>query len=159
MATESRTALALRVLGATALFVVGAIHLQEYRELYSTIPTIGPLFLLSFAGATVSAVLLLMPLGRLLPGRWGGLATVALAVAGIGQATSQFVFLAISEQRPLFGFQEPGYDPSAILSVRIAEVATVALLGGYLVARAARRGTRTPDRHVHAEYTSARRGS
>lgn len=43
--------------------------------------------------------------------------------------------LAISETRPLFGFQEPGYDPVAIATSRVAEAATAILLCGYLVAR------------------------
>jgi hypothetical protein len=49
----------------------------------------------------------------------------------------------ISERTPLFGFQEPGYDPAAILASRIAEVATVVLLGAFLVGRFAwRAGSR-----------------
>jgi hypothetical protein len=134
MATDGRLALATRVLGAVALWLVGVIHLHEYLELYSEIPTIGTLFVLSFVGATGVAAGLLIPVERLL-GRLGGLAVVALALLGIGQATTQFVFLAISEQRPLFGFQEPGYDPTAILEARVAEVATVVLLTAFLIAR------------------------
>jgi len=30
---------------------------------------------------------------------------------------------------------EPGYDPSGLMAARVSELATVALLGGYLVAR------------------------
>ena len=59
---------------------------------------------------------------------------------------------AISQQRPLFGFQEPGYDPAAILEARITEVATVALLTTFLLARALRR-----RRMVEATVQSARR--
>jgi len=29
---------------------------------------------------------------------------------------------------------EPGYDPSGLMAARVSELATVALLGGYLVA-------------------------
>lgn len=37
---------------------------------------------------------------------------------------------------------EPGYDPAAILAARVAEAATVVLLGGFVVARfVARRPT------------------
>jgi hypothetical protein len=138
MATDSRTlgrvALAARILGALSLLAVGAVHLQQYEKLYSAIPTIGTLFVLSFVGAVVISAGLLSPAERL-PGRLGGLAVVALALAGIGQAAMQFVFLAISEQRPLFGFQEPGYDPPAILASRVSEVATVAFLTIFLVVR------------------------
>jgi hypothetical protein len=45
------------------------------------------------------------------------------------------VFLLISEDRPLFGFMEPGYDPAAITAARVAEGATVALLGTFVIAR------------------------
>jgi hypothetical protein len=121
----------LRVLGAVALLAVGVIHLKEYFDVYSAIPTIGELFLLNFAGATVVGLGLLAPVERVL-GRLGGVVVALLALAGIGQAATAFVFLAISERRPLFGFQEPGYDPTAILASRITEVATVVLLGSFL---------------------------
>jgi hypothetical protein len=120
-----------RVLGAVALLAVGAIHLQQYFELYSEIPTIGTLFVLNFAGATAVGLALLAPVGRLL----GGAVLALLAVAGIGQAATAFVFLFISERTPLFGFREPGYDPEAILASRVAEVATVMLLGAFLAAQ------------------------
>jgi hypothetical protein len=126
---------AARVLGALALLAVGAIHLQQYFELYSEIPTIGTLFVLNFIGATVVGLALLAPVQRLL----GPTVVVLLTLAGIAQTATAFVFLFISERAPLFGFQEPGYDPTAILASRIAEVATVALLGGFLAARLARR--------------------
>jgi hypothetical protein len=144
MATESvratpRLALPLaRVLGALSLLAVGAIHLQQYFELYSEVPTIGTLFVLNFVGGTVVGLGLLAPLERL-AGRHGGALLVLLAAAGIGQAATAFVFLAISERTPLFGFMEPGYDPSAILASRIAEVATVVFLGAFLAGRLARR--------------------
>src|SRR5262245_6222109 len=123
-----------RGLGALALLAVGAVHLQQYLALYSTIPTIGTLFVLNFAGATLLGLALLAPVERLL-GRRGGPAVALLALGGIGLAATSFVFLLISEHVPLFGFMEPGYDPAAILASRVAEVATVLLLGGYLVAR------------------------
>ena len=46
-----------------------------------------------------------------------------------------YVFLLIAERRPLFGFMEPGYNPDAILTSQVSEIATVALLGAYLVVR------------------------
>jgi hypothetical protein len=86
------------------------------------------------AGATAIGLALLAPVERL-AGRWGGAAVGLLALAGIGLAATAFVFLMISERTPLFGFMEPGYDPAAILASRVAEVATVVLLGAYVVAR------------------------
>jgi hypothetical protein len=127
--------LAVRALGALAVLAVGAIHLHEYNKLYSEIPTIGTLFVLNFAGATAIGLGLLAPVERLFGGRFGAAAVGLLALAGIGLAATAFVFLAIAEQTPLFGFQEPGYDPSGILASRITEGATVVLLAAYLVAR------------------------
>ncbi len=127
----TRIARALRILGALALMAAGVVHLKEYFDVYSAIPTIGELFLLNFAGATVVGIGLLAPVEVLL-GRFGGVTVLLLALAGIGQAATAFVFLAISERRPIFGFQEPGYDPDAILASRVTEIATVALLGGFL---------------------------
>jgi hypothetical protein len=138
--SRSSVALALRFAGAFALLAVGAVHLQQYEFLYSTIPTIGTLFLLNFAGATVLGLGLLAPVERLL-GRLGGAAVGLLALGGIAQAATAFVFLLISERTPLFGFMEPGYDPPALMAARVAELATVVLLGGFLVARFAGRGS------------------
>jgi hypothetical protein len=129
---------AVRALGAVSLLVVGAVHLQQYFELYSEIPTIGTLFVLNFIGATIVGLGLLAPVERL-PGRLGGGALALLTLAGVAQAATAFVFLFISERTPLFGFMEPGYDPEAILAARIAEAATVVLLGAFGVARFLRR--------------------
>jgi hypothetical protein len=126
--------LAARFLGALALLAVGAVHLQQYDYLYSTIPTIGTLFLLNFVGATMIGLGLLAPVERLL-GRVGAAALGLLALSGIGLAASAFVFLLVSERTPLFGFMEPGYDPSAIMAARIAEIVTVVALGVFLAAR------------------------
>jgi hypothetical protein len=125
--------LILRVLGALSLLAVGIVHLQQYFELYSQIPTIGTLFVLNFVGAVVVCVALLAPLERL--GRWGDAALTLAAIAGIGLAATAFVFLFVSERTPLFGFQEPGYDPFAIMAARIAEVAAVVSLAAFLAGR------------------------
>jgi hypothetical protein len=130
--------LAARVLGALSLLAVGAVHIQQYFDLYSDIPTIGTLFVLNFVGATIVGLGLVAPLERLL-GRLGSRLVALLALAGAAQAATTFVFLYISERTPLFGFMEPGYDPQAILASRITEVATVVFLGAFLAARFLRR--------------------
>jgi hypothetical protein len=129
---RSRTAAA--VLGALALFAVGAVHLQQYFKLYSSVPTIGTLFVLNFVGATILGIALLAPIERW-GGQRGGTLLALVALGGVLLAAATFVSLAISESRPLFGFREPGYDPVAIAASRGAEVATAVLLGAYLVAR------------------------
>jgi hypothetical protein len=134
--------LAARFAGALALMAVGAVHLQQYVDLYSSIPTIGTLFLLNFAGATVLALVLL---SRVVgwASRWGGALVTLAALGGVALAATSFVFLAVSEHTALFGFHEPGYDPMAIAVSRVAEVAAVVLLAGYLLARFV---ARTPTR-------------
>lgn len=126
--------LTARCLGALSLFAVGAVHLQQYDDLYSAIPTIGTLFVVNFIGATVLSIGLLVPFERL-SRRWGPLVVAALALGGITVAAVSYVFLLIAERRPLFGFMEPGYNPGAIRFSQVTEIATVALLGVYLVAR------------------------
>lgn len=128
--------LAARALGALSLLAVGAVHLQQYHTIYHAIPTIGTLFLLNFVGATAVGLALLAPTERAL-GRWGDPIVALLALAGIGQAATSFVFLLIAERTPLFGFMEPGYDPTAIMAARVAEIATVVLLSGFLAAHLA----------------------
>lgn len=126
--------LAPRFLGALSLLSVGAVHLQQYDYLYSTIPTIGTLFLLNFAGATAIGLGLLAPVERLL-GRLGAAAVALLALGGIGLSASAFVFLLVAERTPLFGFKEPGYDPTAIMATRVSEIVTVVALVAFLAAR------------------------
>jgi hypothetical protein len=113
---------------------VGAVHLHQYNDLYSAIPTIGTLFVVNFVGAVVLGVGLLMPFERL-SRRWGAAFVAALALGGIALAAVSYIFLLIAERRPLFGFMEPGYNPAAIRASQVSEIATVALLGVYLVAR------------------------
>jgi hypothetical protein len=122
-----------RALGALAVLAVGAVHLQQYLWVYHGIPTIGTLFVLNFAGATVIGLALLAPVERI-AGRRGPLLVALLSLAGIALAGTAFVFLLVSEHTPLFGFMEPGYDPTAIAAARAAEIATVVLLGAYLLA-------------------------
>jgi hypothetical protein len=125
---------ALRALGALSVLAVGAVHLQQYLYLYSTIPTIGTLFVLNFVGATVIGLGLLAPVERLYD-RPRGVLPALLALGGIGLAATSFVFLLVAERTPLFGFMEPGYDPTGILASRVAEAVAVVSLVGFLVAR------------------------
>jgi hypothetical protein len=126
--------LAPRMLGALAVLATGAVHLYEYDRSYSGIPTIGTLFVLNFIGGVVIGLGLLAPLERS-GGRYGGALVVLLAAAGIALAVTAFAFLAISQQTPLFGFKEPGYDPAGIAAARAAEAAAALFLGAFLIGR------------------------
>src|SRR6201999_530113 len=63
----------LRRLGALTLLIVGGVHLQQYLAGYSSVPTIGTLFILNAIGAAVVAICLLAPIERLLGDRQGSL--------------------------------------------------------------------------------------
>ena len=116
------------------MLATAAVHLDEFDRFYSQIPTIGTLFFLNFLGAAAIGLCLLAPVERI-GGRYGSALVVLLAAAGIALAAAAFAFLLISEQTPLFGFKEPGYDPPGIAAARAAEVATVLFLGAFLVGR------------------------
>jgi hypothetical protein len=126
--------LVARLLGAAAVLALGAVHLQQYFKFYSSVPTIGTMFVLNFLGASAIGLALLAPIERL-AGRFASAVVALASLGGIGLAATSFVFLFVSERTPLFGFQEPGYDPAAIAFSRGAEVAAVVVLGAYVVAR------------------------
>jgi hypothetical protein len=122
----SRGQAPLRILGALTLLAVGAVHLEQYfRVHFDVVPVIGPLFLLNFIGATAVAAGLLLPLGRL---------HVLLALGAVAMSVVAFVFLFVSESRPLFGFEDYGYRPAIVIALA-AEAATAVLLAGWLASR------------------------
>jgi hypothetical protein len=129
---RSRPVVANLVLGVGALAVVatGADHLDEYvANGFSTVPTIGTLFLLNFIAATVVGVGLLLPLTRIT--RFGDLARALLALSGIGIAGTSLLGLWISETSGLFGFTDYGFRPSIIAAIA-AESAAIVALTAYL---------------------------
>ncbi|HKU57223.1 MAG TPA: hypothetical protein VJP41_09400 [Gaiellaceae bacterium] len=133
--SRDRRSAALRILGAIAVLVVGAVHLQQYVSGYSSVRIIGPLFLLNFGGATVIGLGLLVPLAR------AQVLHVLLGLGGIGLAGTSFVFLFVSEHQPLFGFEEHGYRLAIVLAL-VAEAVAVGTLGAYLAGRARSRSRR-----------------
>ncbi|HEU5214004.1 MAG TPA: hypothetical protein VFU30_00540 [Gaiellaceae bacterium] len=131
--TGGRAPAVLRTVGAIAVLVVGAVHLQQYLgDHFDVVPVIGPLFALNFAGATVIGLGLLVPAARL------RVVHVLLALGGIGLAATSFVLLFVSESRPLFGFQDYGYRTGIVVALAAEAVAVVALTA-YLAVRARRR--------------------
>jgi hypothetical protein len=134
--TRARLALAAlvtRYLGAAALIGVGAVHAQQYYDAgYRVIPTIGPLFLLTFISATAVGLTLMAPVERI-AGPAGPVVLVLAALAGIGMAAGALGALFISESVGLFGFMEFGYRSVIVLSLAL-EASAVALLGAFLLA-------------------------
>src|SRR5947199_2439647 len=128
-----RTVLAriMLILGAAGLFATGADHLYEYSANgFSTVPTIGTLFLLNFIGATLVGAGLLLPLERTSK-RFGARLTAMLALGGIGIAATSLLGLWISETSSLFGFTDNGFRATIVAAI-IAESITVLALAAYL---------------------------
>ena len=140
---HGRVWLAARLLGALTILAVGGVHLYEYEHFYSQIPTIGTLFLLNFLGASAIGLGLLAPIERI-SARHGSTLLIGLALAGIALAAVAFAFLLISQHTPLFGFREPGYDPTGIDAARATEVAAVLFLGTFLLGRLALKARMRP---------------
>jgi len=122
---------AARYLGAVSIFVVGAVHAQQYYDAYfSVVPTIGTLFLLSFIGAGIVGTVLISPVRRLGP-LVGNAALVLAALGAIGIAVGTFASLLISEYTPLFGFMESGYRLAVVLTL-LFDVMTTLFLGTFV---------------------------
>jgi hypothetical protein len=116
-----------RALGASALLVVGGVHLEQYTVAhFSVIPTIGPLFLVDFIVATSLGFVLLIPI-RASARRGRVLLDSMAALAGIGVAAGALAALLISEQTPLFGFMEHGYRLEIVIALAAEAVAIVSL--------------------------------
>lgn len=116
----------LRVLAALSLLATGAVHLQRYLGAgYSSIPTIGTLFLLNAIAAGLVGLGLLAPIAAVLSGRRADLAIGLLAATGALIALSSLVALFISENGTLFGFHEPASGSGAVVAAIAAEIAAL----------------------------------
>jgi hypothetical protein len=123
----------LRYLGALTVLATGVAHIEQYAvDNYSTVPTIGTLFLLNFIAAVVIAVGLIAPLRRV-AGRYADAIHAVFAVGGIGLAVLSLAALFVSESSGLFGFVEHGYRMAIVVSI-VVEVAATVFLVAFLVA-------------------------
>jgi hypothetical protein len=130
---RSIIAQASRYIGALAVLATGVAHFEQYTvDSYSTVPTIGTLFLLNFIAAIAIAVGLVVPLRRV-AGRYEDAVRTVIAVGGIGLGVLSLVALFVSETSGLFGFVEHGYR-MAIVSAIVAEAAAAVFLLTFLVA-------------------------
>jgi hypothetical protein len=130
---RSIIARAFRYLGAVAVLATGAAHLEQYAvDDYSTVPTIGTLFLLNFIAAIVIAAGLIAPLSRI-AGRHTDAVRALFAVAGIALGVLSLAALFVSESSGLFGFVEHGYRMAIVVSI-VAEAAATGLLVAFLLA-------------------------
>jgi hypothetical protein len=130
---RSTTAQASRYLGALAVLATGVAHIEQYSaDNYSTVPTIGTLFLLNFIAAIVIAVGLIAPLRRV-TGRYTDVVRAVFAVGGIGLGVGSLAGLFVSETTGLFGFVEHGYRMAIVVAI-VVEVAATVFLVAFLVA-------------------------
>ena len=133
---RSIIAQASRYLGALAVLATGVAHIEQYAvDNYSTVPTIGTLFLLNFLAAIVIAVGLTAPIRRV-AGRYADAVRAVLAVGGIGLGVLSLAGLFVSESSGLFGFVEHGYRMAIVVAIVVEVAATVFLLA-FLVANGA----------------------
>jgi hypothetical protein len=149
-ANRTRTILANLALGVGALAVLatGADHLDEYTANgFSTVPTIGTLFLLNFIAATLVGVGLLMPWRRVAKDYAGPLRAL-LALSGIGIAAMSLVGLWISESSSLFGFTDYGFRSTIVLAI-IAESVAIVALTAYLALDGVRLSNRYTRLRTH----------
>jgi hypothetical protein len=124
---HSIIAQAFRYVAALAVLATGVAHIEQYTvDNYSTVPTIGTLFLLNFIAATVIAVGLIAPLRRV-TGRFTDAVRAVLAVGGIGVGVGSLAGLFVSETTGLFGFVEHSYRMVIVVAI-VVEVATVFLV-------------------------------
>lgn len=106
------------VLAAVLVAVIAAVHLQQYIDFISQIPTIGVLFVLNAAGGSGLAVALLSR----------DLLLRLLAAGGsIGLAVGSLVSIAIALNGSLFGYSEPTLRLPILIAI-IAEVAAIPAL-------------------------------
>ena len=130
---RSIVAHASRYLGALAVLATGVAHIEQYSvDSYSTVPTIGTLFLLNFVAAIVIAVGLIAPLRRV-TGRYTEAVRAVLAVGGIGLGVLSLAALFVSESSGLFGFVEHGYRMAIVVAIAV-EVAAIIFLVAFLFA-------------------------
>lgn len=112
---------ALRYLGALATIVVGAVHLQQYADFISDVPTIGVLFLLNGLGAGVVVVLLATRHAVL-----GALGAIALSAGAIIS-----VLISMTDTG-LFDYTEPTLRAAVVVAI-VSEALAIVTLLAYLV--------------------------
>jgi predicted lipoprotein with Yx(FWY)xxD motif len=119
MSGPAKARLALRVVGAVLLLTIASIHLDLYLTGYSTIPTIGWLFLLQLISAFGLGLAVQFHGGRLVAAAAGGFVISTLA--------GYLLALRIS----LFGFRE--VRTTAGIVAGVIEVVAFAVLAAYVL--------------------------
>jgi hypothetical protein len=124
----------MSIVAAVLVTVIAAVHLQQYVDFISEVPTIGVLFLLNAAGGAGLAAALLSGDRQL---------RLLAALGAIPLAGGSLISIAIALSGSLFGYSEPTLR-FPILGAIVAEVAAVPVLGGVVIGELVRR--RAPNR-------------
>jgi hypothetical protein len=114
----------LSVVAAVLVAVIAAVHMQQYIDFMSEVPTIGVLFLLNAAGGAGLAVALVSG-DRLL--------RLLAAVGSIGLAAGSLISIVIALESSLFGYTEPALRFPIVLAI-VAEVAAIPVLVALIIA-------------------------
>ncbi len=120
--TDSRSRVG--VVAAVLVAVVAAVHLQQYVDFISEVPTVGVLFVLNAAGGAGLAVALI---SRERPLR------LLAAVGSIGLAAGSLISIAIALTGNFFGYSEPTLRLPILIAI-IAEVAALPVLVALITA-------------------------
>ncbi len=113
----------IAIAAAVLVAVIAAVHLQQYIDFISEVPTVGVLFLLNAAGGAGLAAALLSDSRQL---------RVLAVLGSLGLAGGSLVSIAIALQGSLFGYSEQSLRlpiPIAILSEAAAIPMLLVMLG------------------------------
>jgi hypothetical protein len=110
-------------LAAFLIAVIAGVHLQQYIDFISEVPTVGVLFVLNAAGGAGLAVALLSSDREL---------RLLAAVGGIGLAIASLISIMIALSGNFFGFSEPTLRFPILLAI-IAEIAVLPVLVALII--------------------------
>jgi hypothetical protein len=108
----------IAVVAAVLVAVIAAVHLQQYIDFMSEVPTIGVLFLLNAAGGGGLAVALISRDRQL---------RLLAALGALPLAGGSLISIAIALNGSLFGYSEPTLRLPILIAI-LAEVAAIPTL-------------------------------
>lgn len=114
----------LSVVAGVLVAVIAAVHLQQYIDFISEIPTIGVLFVLNAAGGAGLAVALISSDRTL---------RLLAAAGSIGLAAGSLISIVIALSGSLFGYSEPSLRLPIVIAI-LAEVAAIPVLVALVLA-------------------------
>ncbi len=123
MSRPGASSSSLSVIAAVLVGVIAVVHLQQYIDFISEVPTIGVLFLLNAAGGAGLAFALI--------GRDDQLRRLA-AVGSIALAAGSLISIVVALSSSLFGYSEPTLRLPILIAI-LAEVAVIPVLVGLLI--------------------------